>query len=36
MGNLADDIEKMILHKLANECEDIIVLKRNEMAEDIF
>lgn len=35
MGNLADDIEKMILHKLANECEDIIVLKRNEMAEEI-
>lgn len=35
MGNLADVIEKLILHKLANECEDIIVLKRNEMAEEI-
>jgi transcriptional regulator CtsR len=35
MGNLADIIEKLILHKLANECEDIIVLKRNEMAEEI-
>lgn len=35
MSNLADIIEKLILHKLANQCEDIIVLKRNEMAEEI-
>lgn len=35
MGNLADVIERLILHKLASECEDIIVLKRNEMAEEI-
>jgi transcriptional regulator CtsR len=35
MGNLADVIERMILRKLASECDDIIVLKRNEMAEEI-
>jgi len=35
MGNLADVIERLILHKLASKCEDIIVLKRNEMAEEI-
>lgn len=35
MGNLADDIERLILHKLASQCEDIVVLKRNEMAEEM-
>lgn len=35
MANLADIIEEFILHKLAGDCEDIVVLKRNEMAEEI-
>ena len=35
MSNLADVIEEWILRKLSDEQDDIIVLKRNEMAEEI-
>lgn len=35
MGNLADDIEQFILRKLSGEDSDIIILRRNELAEEI-
>lgn len=35
MSNLADVIEEWILRKLSDERDDIIILKRNEMAEEI-
>jgi transcriptional regulator CtsR len=35
MSNLADIIEKFILRKLSGEEDDIIVLRRNELAEEI-
>jgi transcriptional regulator CtsR len=35
MSNLADIIEQFILRKLAKERDDIVVLKRNEVAEEI-
>lgn len=35
MGNLADNIEQFILHKLSGEDSDIIILRRNELAEEI-
>ena len=35
MANLADAIEQFILHKLANERADVVILKRNEIAEEI-
>lgn len=35
MSNLADIIEEWILRKLSDERDDIIILKRNEMAEEI-
>lgn len=35
MGNLADIIEEFILHKLRNHGEDIIVLRRNELADEL-
>lgn len=35
MSNLADMIEEWILRKLSDERDDIIILKRNEMAEEI-
>lgn len=35
MGNLADEIERFILRKLAGEQEDIVVLRRNELADEL-
>lgn len=35
MSNLADIIENFILRKLSGEADDIIVLRRNELAEEI-
>lgn len=35
MGNLADDIEQFILSKLSGQENDIIILRRNELAEEI-
>ncbi|MCE5284900.1 MAG: CtsR family transcriptional regulator [Pelosinus sp.] len=35
MSNLADIIEKFILQRLSGEEDDIIVLRRNELAEEI-
>ena len=35
MGNLADDIERFILRKLAGEKGDIIILRRNELADEL-
>lgn len=35
MNNLADIIEQFILSRLSSEIDDIIVLKRNELAEEI-
>lgn len=35
MGNLADIIEQFILGKMSNENDDIIILQRNEIAEEI-
>jgi transcriptional regulator CtsR len=35
MSNLADIIERFILRKLSGEEDDIIILKRNELAEEI-
>lgn len=35
MSNLADLIEEFILRKLAAECKDIVVLRRNELADEI-
>lgn len=35
MGNLADDIERFILQKLSDEDNAIVMLRRNEIAEEI-
>ena len=35
MGNRADEIERWILRKLANEQEEMVILQRNEMAEEL-
>ena len=35
MSNLADKIEQLILHKLLQDQEEIIILKRNELAEEL-
>lgn len=35
MNNLADIIEQWILRQLASEQDDIIILRRNEMAEEL-
>ncbi|VBB08493.1 transcriptional repressor of class iii stress genes [Lucifera butyrica] len=35
MSNLADVIEQWILRKLSDEKDDIVILRRNEMAEEI-
>lgn len=35
MGNLADEIERFILRKLAGEKNDIIILRRNELADEL-
>ena len=35
MSNLADLIEELILRKLAGQRDDIVILKRNEIAEEI-
>lgn len=35
MSNLADLIEELILRKLAGQRDDIVVLKRNEIAEEM-
>lgn len=35
MSVLADEIEKLILHKLLKEQEEHVVLKRNELADEL-
>ncbi|MDU4960954.1 MAG: CtsR family transcriptional regulator [Sporomusaceae bacterium] len=35
MANLADIIEKWILRRLSDEAEDIVVLQRNELADEL-
>lgn len=35
MSNLADVIEQWILHQMASEQDEIIILQRNEMAEEL-
>ena len=35
MGNLADEIERFILRKLAGEKDDIIIVRRNELADEL-
>ena len=35
MANLADEIERFILRKLANEQKEIVILQRNELADEL-
>ena len=35
MANLADVIEKFILRRLSDEAEDIVILQRNELADEL-
>lgn len=35
MGNLADEIERFILRKLAGQQEDIVILRRSELADEL-